>query len=123
MICTDSSIAGSRHHFHPRLRSSFPRALGLYARDKGTVSIPEMIRKMTALPAHVYGLKTKGLIAVGMDADLCIFNMETLRDRADYQNPTLNNMGLEYVVIDGKIVLEQNVYNGIRAAQVYRKKV
>ena len=122
MICTDSSIAGSLHHFHPRLRSSFPRALGLYARDKGTVSIPEMIRKMTALPAHVYGLKTKGLIAVGMDADLCIFNMETLRDRANYQNPTLNNMGLEYVVIDGKIVLEQNVYNGIRAAQVYRKK-
>lgn len=123
MICTDSSIAGSLHHFHPRLRGSFPRALGLYARDKGTVSIPEMIRKMTALPAHVYGLKTKGLITVGMDADLCIFNMETLRDRANYQNPTLNNMGLEYVVIDGKIVLEQNVYNGIRAAQVYRKKV
>ena len=121
MICTDSSVAGTKTHFHPRLRATFPRALGYYAREQQLVSIPEMIRKMTSLPAQVYGLKTKGRIAVGMDADLCIFNAETIRDQADYANPTRNNTGLEYVIIDGKIVLEQGVYNGIRAAAVYRK--
>lgn len=123
MLCTDSSVAGALKYFHPRLRGTFPRALGRYAREQGIVSMPEMIRKMTSLPAHVYGLNTKGRIAVGMDADLCIFNADTIRDQADYQNPTLPNTGLEYVIIDGKIVLEQNVYNGTRAAKVYRKKV
>ena len=121
MICTDSSVAGSKTHFHPRLRGTFPRALGLYAREQQLVSIPEMVRKMTSLPAHVYGLKTKGRIALGMDADLCVFNPETLRDQADYKEPTRNNVGLEYVIIDGKIVLEHGIYNGTRAASVYRK--
>jgi len=78
-----------------------------------------MIRKMTSLPAHVYGLTGKGLIAEGMDADLCIFNADTVQDRADYQHCGLNNVGLEYVIIDGKIVLEQGVYNGTRAGKVY----
>ena len=53
MICTDSSVAGAVERYHPRLRASFPRALGRYAREMGVVSIPEMIRKMTAVPAHV----------------------------------------------------------------------
>lgn len=121
MICTDSSVAGAQEHYHPRLRASFPRALGCYAREMGVVSIPEMIRKMTSLPAHVYGLPGKGLIAEGMDADLCIFNADTVRDRADYQHCGLSNVGLEYVIIDGKIVLEQGVYNGTRAGKVYRR--
>ena len=56
-----------------------------------------------------------------MDADLCIFNVETIRDRADYQHCSLNNVGLEYVIIDGKIVLEQGVYNDTRAGKVYRR--
>jgi len=119
MICTDSSVAGAAEHYHPRLRASFPRALGRYAREMGVVSVPEMIRKMTSLPAHVYGLTGKGLIAEGMDADLCIFNADTVQDRADYQHCGLNNVGLEYVIIDGKIVLEQGVYNGTRAGKVY----
>lgn len=122
MICTDSSVAGSLQRFHPRLRGTFPRALGRYAREKGIVSMPEMIRKMTSLPAHVYGLDTKGRIAEGMDADLCVFNADTIRDQADYRHPTLKNVGLEYVIIDGQIVLEQNVYNGTRAGRVFRKK-
>ena len=123
MICTDSSVAGSLQHYHPRLRASFTRALSRYAIEKGVVSVPEMIRKMTSLPAHVYGLATKGCIAEGMDADLCIFDPKTLRDCATYQQCRLNNKGLAYVIIDGKIVLRQGVYNGTRAASVYRKGV
>ena len=122
MICTDSSVAGTVECYHPRLRAAFPRALGRYAREMGVVSIPEMIRKMTALPAHVYGLSGKGRVAVGMDADLCIFDPEKLRDRATYQHCRENNEGLEYVIIDGKVVLTKGVYNGTRAGKVFRRE-
>ena len=84
--------------------------------------MPEMIRKMTSLPAHVYGLHNKGRIAEGMDADLCIFNADTIIDRADFRNFSLPNEGLQYVIIDGKIVLEDGKYNGTRAAKVIRKQ-
>ena len=80
-----------------------------------------MIRKMTSLPAHVYGLKSKGLIKEGMDADLVLFDAERIIDRADYANCTEKNDGLVYVIIDGKVVLKDNVANGICAAKVYRK--
>ena len=119
MICTDSSVAQGRDHFHPRLRASFPRALGRYVRERGVVTLPEMIRKMTSLPASVYRLETKGLIKEGMDADLCIFDPETIIDRSEFLNPTAKNEGLAYVIVDGKIVVEDGVHNGIRAAKVY----
>lgn len=121
MICTDSNVAGKSTTYHPRLRAAFPRALGVYAREQQVVSIPEMIRKMTSLPAEVYGLRQKGRIAVGMDADLCIFDPETICDQADFIHCTVPNKGLSYVLIDGKVVLENGVYNGVRAAAVLRR--
>lgn len=121
MVCTDSGVAKGRTHFHPRLRGAFPKVLGHYVREEKVTSLPEMIRKMTSLPAYVYGLPTKGKIAVGMDADLCVFNDEVIIDGSDYVNCTLPNKGLQYVLIGGKIVLECNAYNGTRAAAVIRK--
>jgi len=118
MICTDSRVAGSNTVYHPRLRGAFPRALRVYVREEKTITLPEMIRKMTSLPAHVYGLKGKGQIAKGYDADLCIFDADTISDRADYTNCTAANEGLAYVIIDGKVVLKDNTYLGIRAAKV-----
>ncbi len=118
MICTDSAIAGTKSHFHPRLRGSFPRALGRYVRERGVTTLPEMIRKMTSLPASVYRLTGKGIIKEGMDADLCIFDPETIIDRADFLHPTEKNEGLCYVIVAGQIVVKDGVHNGIRAAAV-----
>ena len=120
MLCTDSSVAKDAKLYHPRLGASFPRALGHYVRELEAVSLPEMIRKMTGLPAQVYGLHSKGRIAPGMDADLCVFDPETIAGPADYTHCDLPNRGLQYVFIDGKCVLENGVYNGTRAAKVYR---
>lgn len=122
MICTDSSVARDANKFHPRLRASFPRALGHYARERQVVSIPEMIRKMTSLPAHVYELNGKGRIAVGMDADLCIFDPETISDTADFVRCDLPNKGLNYVIVGGRVVLKDGVYNGVRAGVVLARK-
>ena len=116
MICTDSSVKGKADKFHPRLTGSFPRAISKYARELSVTTLPEMIRKMTSLPAHVYGLKTKGIIREGMDADLCIFDADKITDTADYVNCTNKNEGIHYVIIDGRVVLTDGVYNGVRAA-------
>ena len=121
MICTDSSVAGKKTCYHPRLRGTFPRVLGRYVREKGLVSLPEMIRKITSMPAHVYGLETKGRIAPGMDADLCIFDPATIRDQADYQHCRENNVGLHYVIVNGQIALTQGVSTGVRAGTLYIK--
>lgn len=113
MIGTDSSVAGDSTGFHPRLQGTFPRALRL-VREKNVVPLPEMIRKMTGLPAAVYGLQNKGLIKEGYDADLCIFDPETVTDRADFGKVFRRAEGLHYVLINGKIVVENAVYNGLR---------
>ncbi len=104
MIGTDGAVAaGSTSTYHPRMRGTFPRALGRYVREEKTVSLPEMIRKMTSMPAAVYGFKTKGLVWEGLDADLCIFDPETIVDRADFVNCHLRAEGLSYVIVGGKI--------------------
>ena len=120
MICTDSTVAGKSTRYHPRLRASFPRVLSHYVRERGVTSLPEMIRKMTSLPASVYGLAGKGEIKVGMDADLCIFDYGKIKDRADFSDCTPANEGLSYVIIDGEIVARDGVHNGKRAAKVLR---
>lgn len=119
MICTDSAVAMGEISFHPRLRASFPRVLGRYVRERGVTTLPEMIRKMTSLPATVYGLENKGVIGIGADADICIFDAERIIDCADYFDPTKKNEGLSYVILDGKIVVRDGVYNGTRAGKVY----
>jgi N-acyl-D-amino-acid deacylase len=122
MICTDSSSACGKDLYHPRLRATFPRVLGKYVREQKVTSLPEMIRKMTSMPAHVYRLEGKGQIKEGYDADICIFDADTIRDGNDFFRPTLKNEGLSFVIVDGKIVVEDGVYNGTRAARVCLEK-
>lgn len=113
MICTDSGVVNTGSVlYHPRLRGSFPRALGRYVREKGVVSMPEMIRKMTAMPAAVYGFHTKGLLKEGFDADICIFDPDTIIDRAGYTDPHLRAEGLDYVIVGGKIAAVNAVATG-----------
>jgi len=112
MICTDSGVDIQSPSYHPRVRGSFPRALGRYVREKGVVSLPEMIRKMTAMPAAVYGFSSKGLVREGFDGDLCIFDPETIADHADYQDPSQRCEGLDYVIVGGKIAAVNAVATG-----------
>lgn len=122
MICTDSGVTTPKTTmYHPRLRGSFPRAIGRYVREKGVVSLPEMIRKMTAMPAAVYGLKSKGLVWEGFDADLCIFDPNTIIDRAEFNNPHLHAEGLDYVIVGGKIAAVNAVATGeLGGTMLYR---
>lgn len=112
MIGTDGGAVEGLTTYHPRLRGTFPRVLGRYVRERGVVALPEMIRKITSLPAYVYGLSGKGLIEEGYDADLCIFDAEKIIDRADFTHCDRRAEGLNYVIIGGEIVAENATANG-----------
>lgn len=118
MICTDASVAGEEKAYHPRLRGTFPRALGRYVREEKLVSLEEMIRKMTGLPARVYGLHTKGRLAEGYDADICIFDPDTIIDCAEYSACHERAKGLAYVFVGGEIAAKNAVYTGVRRGKV-----
>lgn len=123
MICTDSGVVMNDSPHHPRLRAAFPKAIRRFVRELGIVSLSEMIRKMTSLPAHVYGFKSKGILKEGYDADICIFDYEKLTDRAEYTNPFLHAEGLNFVIIGGEVVAEDANYTGATPAKFLLKEV
>ncbi len=120
MICTDSRVACDNKVYHPRLRASFPRALAKYVRERGVVTLPEMIRKITAMPAAVYGLAAKGLLREGMDADICVFDPEKIQDHATFANCHARATGLAFVLVGGEVVVKDAVHNGKRPGRMLR---
>ncbi len=90
-------------HPHPRLWGTFPRVLGHYARDLKLFSMEAAIRKMTGLPAKVFGLQERGTLSPGAYADLVVFNPRTIVDRATYDSPMEFSEGIERVYVNGKL--------------------
>ena len=90
---------------HPRASGTFPRFLKNYVRT-GKISLDEAIYKMSGLPAERVGLKQKGRLSVGADADLVIFDPETVADQATYSEPAKPPVGIETVIIGGKAAVE-----------------
>jgi len=123
MIGSDGDSGRSRTG-HPRTFGTFTRVLGRYVREKKVISLENAVRKMTYLPAMVYNLSTKGLIREGMDADLVLFDPKTIADLGDYTQPARGNIGLDYVLVGGKVALENNTATGVLAGKVlFRKNV
>ena len=123
MVGTDGMYTPGEVGNHPRSFSAFVRVLGRYVREKKIITLENAIRKMTSLPAMVYNLPTKGLIREGMDADLVLFDPETVGDNNDYANPYVKNSGLDYVIVGGQIAVKDNVITGAMGGKQLRKTV
>lgn len=113
MIASDGFIAGGRGH--PRTSGTYSKVLGRYVREKGALSLMEALRKMTIEPArrldrYVPAMKTKGRLSVGADADITIFDPDTVTDRSTYTNPTLPSEGIAYVLVNGVPVVEDGEF-------------
>ena len=91
---------------HPRAAGSFPRFLAEFAR-KGTLTLYQAIEKMTAQPAARLHLESKGRLNAGADADITVFDFDTVKDGATFAQPALPPKGIEYVFIGGQLVLEK----------------
>jgi N-acyl-D-aspartate/D-glutamate deacylase len=98
---------------HPRAIGTFPRYLGHYIRKRKILSPQEGIRRITGQTADLYGLKGKGYIRPGYDADLVLFDFDRICDRGDFQNPFRPNEGIHQVYMNGQLVLQDNESTGI----------
>jgi N-acyl-D-aspartate/D-glutamate deacylase len=109
-------------HPHPRWYGTFPRVLGLYVREKHTLELSEAIRKMTYLPAQSLNLTDRGLIKEGMKADITIFNPETVIDKATFEKPHQYSEGIEYVLVNGGLAVDEGEFKDIKSGKVLRKQ-
>lgn len=107
---------------HPAAYGSFPRVVGRYGRDMRLFTIEEAVRKMTSLPSQRMGLKERGPLLKGNFADIVAFKPETIIDNATYDNPFQFPTGIEYVLVNGKLVVERGKHNTkVLAGKVLRR--
>ena len=105
---------------HPRTYGTFARVLGRYVRDRNILSLEEAIRKMTSLPANILSIDRRGLIKEGYYADISIFDPATIIDKATFEEPHQYAEGINSVIVNGKIVVENGAHNGNRPGKVLR---
>ncbi len=103
---------------HPRWYGTFPRILGKYVREENVLSLESAIHKMTWMNAEKIGLQNRGLIREGMAADLFLFDPEIIIDRATFSNPHQFPVGVEYVLVNGTVVLDEGQHTGVRPGKV-----
>jgi N-acyl-D-aspartate/D-glutamate deacylase len=94
---------------HPRNWGAYPRVLGRYVREKRLFGWAEAVRKMTALPAAMLGLAERGYLLPGMIADVTVFDPATVIDRSTIEQPTLPSVGIDTVVVSGRLALDRGV--------------
>jgi N-acyl-D-amino-acid deacylase len=115
---TDGPLAGSKSH--PRGWGSYPRILGRYVRDEKLLSLETAIHKMTGAPAARVGLRDRGLIREGMFADITVFDPAKVIDRATFESPNQYPIGIEYVLVNGKLSVDKGQRTSALAGRVLR---
>ncbi len=105
---------------HPRFYGTFPRVLGKYVREEKVLTLEDAIRKMTSLSAEQVGLADRGLLRPGFAADVVVFDPATVADRATFEDPEQYPVGIEYVLVNGEVVVERGRHTGAKPGRVLR---
>ncbi len=117
---TDGLLGGGKPH--PRVYGTYPRILGRYVRGQGVLSLEEAVRKMTSLPAEKLRLRGKGVIAENHDADITIFDPDTVIDNATYEDPRRFSTGIEWVIVNGQVVVEKGKHTSAAPGRTIRTR-
>jgi len=118
MIGTDG-IPGD--HPHPRLWGTFPRVLGHYSRELGLFRFEEAIRRMTSLPAQIFGFTDRGILQAGAFADVVLLDRDRVIDKATFDSPKLPSEGIIHVLINGRFAWGDSRGTGDSAGRVLRR--
>ena len=105
---------------HPRNFGTFPRILGVYVREQKLLALEDAIRKMTSLNAAKIGLQDRGTLRVGSFADITLFDEARVIDRSTYTEPFQYPAGIEYVLVNGQVVLDRGTHTGARPGKALR---
>jgi N-acyl-D-amino-acid deacylase len=103
---------------HPRSYGTFPRVIAKYVRDRKVITLEDAIRKMTGWPATRMRLDDRGFIREGLWADVTIFDYDRIQDKATYEKPVEYPEGIDYVIVNGKIVIDHGTHTGVRPGLV-----
>ncbi|VTR95827.1 n-acyl-d-aspartate d-glutamate deacylase : N-acyl-D-aspartate/D-glutamate deacylase OS=Singulisphaera acidiphila (strain ATCC BAA-1392 / DSM 18658 / VKM B-2454 / MOB10) GN=Sinac_5669 PE=4 SV=1: Amidohydro_3: D-aminoacyl_C [Gemmata massiliana] len=106
---------------HPRNFGTFPRVLGLYVRDRGVLKLEDAVRKMTSLNAAKIGLADRGTLRAGAFADVTVFDPDTVIDKSTYTAPFAYNDGIEFVIVNGQVVLDRGKHTDAMPGRALRK--
>jgi N-acyl-D-aspartate/D-glutamate deacylase len=120
MIGSDGIPGFGVNKVHPRMTGTFPRVLGKYVREDGVLTLEEAIRKMTSLPSQTFGVQGKGLLKEGFDADIVVFDPETVIDRSTYEEPNQGPVGIDYVLVNGEVAADHGKITGATSGKVLR---
>jgi N-acyl-D-aspartate/D-glutamate deacylase len=105
---------------HPRNFGTFPRVLGVYVRERKLLKLEDAVRKMTSLNAAKIGILNRGLVREGAFADIAVFDSDHVLDKSTYTEPFQYNVGIEYVIVNGQVVLERGQHSGAKPGRVLR---
>jgi N-acyl-D-aspartate/D-glutamate deacylase len=106
---------------HPRGWGTYAKILGEYVREKKILNIEDAIRKITSLPANILGLNDRGLIKEGFWADIVVFNPDTVKSNATYENPFEFPSGIPYVFVNGKLAKDGKI-TGTLSGKILRRE-
>jgi N-acyl-D-amino-acid deacylase len=106
---------------HPRAYGNFARLLGKYVREERVISLPEAIRRLTALPAQNLGIADRGSLKPGAFADIAVFDPETIADHATFEKPMQYATGVVHVFVNGVQVLREGEHTGAKPGAVVRR--
>jgi dihydroorotase/N-acyl-D-amino-acid deacylase len=124
-FCTDSGASATDGIFsternHPRGWGSMPRILGRYVREEKLLSLEEAVRKMTSLPATRMRLTDRGQVRPGFFADIVVFDPDTIIDRSTYVNPWQYSAGIPFVMVNGRLVVDDGRITNTRPGRILR---
>jgi N-acyl-D-aspartate/D-glutamate deacylase len=103
---------------HPRSFGTNPRVLGKYTREEKVLTLEDAVRKMTSLPAQVLGLKDRGLLREGFWGDVVVFDPDRVADTATYETPKQYPKGIDYVLVNGTVVIDDGHHTGARPGTI-----
>ncbi|MGW9413936.1 N-acyl-D-amino-acid deacylase family protein [Arthrobacter cupressi] len=116
---SDGLLVGGKPH--PRAWGTFPRYLGHYSRELGLMSLEETVHHLSGRPAERLKLDRRGLVREGYAADLVLFDPETVRDTATFENPRQAAAGIHYVFVNGTAAIDGGRPTGARAGRALRR--
>ncbi|MGR3221441.1 MAG: N-acyl-D-amino-acid deacylase family protein [Candidatus Anammoxibacter sp.] len=107
---------------HPRSYGTFSRILGRYGSEKGLFPLEEAIYKMSGFPAQKFNLENRGFIKCGYYADIVIFDKNTIKDMSEFQRPHQYSTGIKYVIVNGKISIENGIHTGATEGMILKRR-
>ena len=120
MVGSDGLLTGEMPN--PRSYGTFPYVLGQFVREEGLLRLEDAVRKMSAIPAQRLGLSDRGILRNGMKADIVIFDPDRIQARATFDDPKQYPAGIDYVLVNGKVVVENGNHTGALPGRALRSQ-